>query len=74
MQGPKKDNSEKQGNGFLVYTGIAFQMLATIGIFSFIGYKIDEHRASNELLFTAILGVLGVVASFIHLLRMLRKH
>jgi len=73
MTNPEKEDNKKQVNNFVKYTGMTFQMLATIGVFTFIGYKIDEHRSSETLIFTAIFGVVGVVASFIHLFRMLGK-
>ena len=40
------NNKGKETNNFARYSGIAFQMLATIGLFTFIGYKIDEYKGS----------------------------
>lgn len=67
-----KDN--KQASSFAKYTGIAFQMLATIGVFCFIGYKIDQNRSSSKFIFTAILGLIGVVVSLISVVRSLSKN
>ena len=72
MTNPEKDDTGKQANNFAKYTGIAFQMLATIGLFSFIGYKIDEHRESSKLIFTAILGIIGVIISLVQVIRSLK--
>lgn len=73
MTNPEKDNTGKQANTFAKYTGIAFQMLATIGLFSFIGYKIDENRGNTKFIFTAILGLIGVIISLISVVRSLNK-
>ncbi|RZL45132.1 MAG: AtpZ/AtpI family protein [Pedobacter sp.] len=67
------DQPKKQATNFAKYTGIAFQMLATIGLFTFIGYKIDEHKESGKLIFTAILGLVGVIISLIAVVRSLSK-
>ena len=63
---------KNQATNFAKYTGIAFQMLATIGLLSFIGYKIDEHRESSKMIFTAIFGIIGVVISLIQVVRSLK--
>lgn len=71
----KKNNSDtKQANNFAKYTGLAFQMLATIGVLSFLGYKIDESRGSEKLIFTALFGVVGVVFSLYQVIRSLDKN
>lgn len=73
MANPEDNQPKKQATNFAKYSGIAFQMLATIGLFSFIGYKIDEHRESSKLVFTAILGLVGVIISLIAVVRSLNK-
>lgn len=72
MTDQKKDDTGKQANNLAKYTGIAFQMLATIGLFTFIGYKIDEHNNGSKQIFTAILGLIGVVISLIQVIRSLK--
>ncbi|MBB2146691.1 hypothetical protein GM921_14400 [Pedobacter sp. LMG 31464] len=70
-----EDNDEgKQANNFAKYTGIAFQMLATIGLFTFIGYKIDEHSGNTKSIYTAMLGLLGVIISLYMVIRSLTKN
>ncbi|MFD0939845.1 AtpZ/AtpI family protein [Pedobacter boryungensis] len=63
----------KQVSNFAKYTGIAFQMLATIGVFAFVGYKIDEHSGSTKSIYTAMLGLLGVIISLYMVIRSLTK-
>ena len=67
------DQEKKQLGNFVKYTGTAFQMLATIGVFAFIGYQIDSHRSSGKFIFTALLGVVGVALSLYQVIRSLNK-
>lgn len=67
------DKTKKETTNFVKYTGVAFQMLATIGLFVFVGYKIDAYRNSTTLIFTAVLGLLGVILSLVQLIRSLNK-
>ncbi len=68
------NNRLKKFGIYAKYTGLAFQMLAIIGLFSFIGYKIDECRQSDTLLFTAIFGLIGVIGSLCNILTTLIKN
>ena len=74
MTNPENNNESKEVNNFAKYTSIAFQMLATIGIFTFIGYKIDENRSSHKLIFTAIFGAIGTLISLFMVIRGLIKN
>ena len=60
MENPKDENKGKKLSGAAKYTTIGFQMIATIGLFTFIGYKIDEHRMSKTNLITAAFALVGV--------------
>ena len=73
MTNTNPNKNKKQATNFAKYTGIAFQMLATIGVFCFIGYKIDEGRAGSKMIYTAILGLVGVVVSLISVVRSLNN-
>ena len=53
----KENKNRKEAANFVRYSGIAFQMLAIIGIMTFIGYKIDESREGKQQIFTAIFGL-----------------
>jgi F0F1-type ATP synthase assembly protein I len=69
------DPNEKKRdlNNFAKYSSIGFQMLATIGVFAFAGYKIDEYRNSKSPIFTAILSLFGVVLSLYQVVKQLNK-
>lgn len=73
MGGLGSNKAKRETTNFVKYTGVAFQMLATIGLFVFLGYKIDEYRNSTTLIFTALLGLLGVILSLVQLIRSLNK-
>ncbi|UKT64010.1 AtpZ/AtpI family protein [Pedobacter mucosus] len=60
MEKPQEENSRKKLNAAAKYSAIGFQMIATIGLFTFIGYKIDEHRNSKTNIITAVLALIGV--------------
>lgn len=73
MTSPVEDpQSRKTFNNYVKYSGIVFQMLAIIGVFAFIGYKIDEHRQSKQPLITAGLSLIGVVVAFYQVIRSLK--
>lgn len=57
---PKDENSGNKVNSAVKYSAIGFQMIATIGLLTFIGYKIDEHRQSKTNLITAAFALAGV--------------
>lgn len=65
--------NNKQTPNYIKYSGIAFQMLATIGVFVFIGYKIDEYKNIDNALFTAIFGIFGVGISLYQVIKSLSR-
>ena len=57
---PKKQPTD-QGRDWVKYTGLGFQMIATLVIFVFAGVYLDEYLG-YEMVFTLILSLLGVAA------------
>ena len=70
----KKKQLLNQSNNYIKYSALAFQMFAIIGIFTFIGYKIDESRTGKTPLFTAFLSVFGVAAALYLVFKGLNKN
>lgn len=71
----KKDpqkRSKQQLNSYVKYSGIAFQMMAIIGIFIFAGYKIDQYYAHDKLWVTAIFSLLGVAIALYQVIKQLK--
>lgn len=68
-----KNKDKKAVANFGKYIGLGFQMLITIAIFVFAGWYIDEKRGSDTPLFTALLGLLGVLFSLYQVIRSFRN-
>ena len=75
----KKQDSKDSSNPkvqsystFSKYTGIAFQMMAIIGVLAYIGYEIDQYYDHKVQYVTAIAGVLGVFLSIYQTIRQLK--
>lgn len=64
-----KPGFKNNGSSYAYYTGLGFQMIATIGIFAFIGYKIDTSKGKEPGLYTAVLSLVGVFVSLISTIR-----
>jgi 4-amino-4-deoxy-L-arabinose transferase-like glycosyltransferase len=68
-----KENNENGWNSYVKYSAMGFQMLATIAVFAYLGYWIDGKREADDSLFTALLALLGTVASLYQVIRSLGK-
>ncbi|QXV65449.1 AtpZ/AtpI family protein [Mucilaginibacter achroorhodeus] len=70
-----KDNSRGGGqvNAYAKYTGLAVQMIVVIGVFTFVGYKIDESAAHQTKWVTATLALAGVFVSLYLVIRAVRN-
>lgn len=68
------DNEDKKNsNSFLKYSSVAFQMLVTIGLFSFAGYKLDVYQKTEKPIYMALLGLTGVAVSLYQVVKQLNK-
>lgn len=77
---PKEQNEPeelKAGKKAIVsyakYTGVAFQMVAIIGVFAFIGFKLDDWLDHETKWVTALMGVAGVCLSIYQVIRSLKS-
>jgi hypothetical protein len=71
----KDSNRDKQNaNGFAKYSAISFQMLATIGLFAFAGYKLDESQNNKTPVFATLFSFVGVVLSLYMVIKQLNKN
>ena len=66
-------NNDNEAGNIAKFTGIAFQMLAIIGAFSFAGYKIDEAYHHNVKWVTAALSLTGVFISLYVVIRSVKS-
>lgn len=67
------NNVNNNARSYAYYTGLGFQMIAVIGLFAFIGYKIDQSKSGQAGLFTALFALLGVVLSLVSTVRSVMK-
>ena len=67
------DSVKKALNSYAFYTGMGFQMIGVIGVFAYIGYKIDEDRGSKTPLFTAFFSLAGVFISLYLIIRSVKR-
>ncbi|MGY3053627.1 F0F1-type ATP synthase assembly protein I [Pedobacter sp. UYEF25] len=68
----EEDKGNKMGN-IAKFSAIGFQMIATIGLLTFIGYKIDEHRGSKSPIITAMFALAGVAIALYQAIRQATK-
>ena len=72
----KKQSDKKEGNNlskYAYYSGLGFQMIAIIGVFTFIGIKIDEKMQNDKPICTALLSLLGVCVSLYSVIKSVSK-
>lgn len=69
MENQKEEKKIKKLNTAVKFSAIGFQMIATIGLLTFIGYKIDQHRHSKTNIITAIFALIGVGISLYQAIR-----
>jgi F0F1-type ATP synthase assembly protein I len=73
-QGPSRPNKKlNQYNSYLKYSGLAIQLLAAIGVFGFIGYKIDQWVGIQFPAFMLTLGFLAFGAMMFQVYRSINK-
>jgi putative F0F1-ATPase subunit (Ca2+/Mg2+ transporter) len=60
-------------NDYVKYSGMGFQMIAIIGLFTWGGYKIDESAHHQVKWVTAILSLVGVGISLYIVIASLKK-
>jgi F0F1-type ATP synthase assembly protein I len=58
-QEPSQPKKLSQYNNYLKYSGLAVQLLATIGVCGWLGYKLDQWLELKYPVFMLILGFLG---------------
>ncbi|HWK57853.1 MAG TPA: AtpZ/AtpI family protein [Parapedobacter sp.] len=54
---------------YAYFSGVGFQMLAIIGVFTYIGYRIDQSREAETPVWTALFALVGVCISMYTVIR-----
>jgi ATP synthase protein I len=60
-------------NSYAKYSAVGFQMIAIIGVFTFIGYKIDATANHETQWVTALLSLIGVFISLYIVIRSVKN-
>jgi len=68
-----KGSGGRKSSGFLKYSGMAMQMLGTILVFTYAGYKLDEWQQNATPVWTLILSLTSIAASLYLLIKGLSK-
>ena len=68
-----KPRAGKAINAYARYSAMGFQMIAIIGMFTFIGYKIDESANHPTKWVTALLSLVGVFISLYIVIRSVKN-
>ncbi len=63
----------KQLSSYAKYSAMGFQMIAIIGVFTFVGYKIDESANHPTKWVTALLSLIGVFISLFIVIRSVKN-
>ncbi|MCY2686566.1 AtpZ/AtpI family protein [Salinimicrobium sp. TH3] len=74
MKEEKNNDKKSQLKNWAVFTGIAFQMGATIFICAWIGKKLDERYPMEKNWFTIGFVLFGLVASVYVVLKQLKRY
>jgi hypothetical protein len=57
------------GSDFAKYSGLAFSMMAVIGVFSYVGYRLDAKFPNRYSLFTVIFSLAGVLIAMYQIIK-----
>ncbi len=67
------DDAKKAVNNYAKFVGVGFQMMVIIGIFTFVGYKIDVNTGHDTKWVTALLSLIGVFISLFIVIRSIKN-
>lgn len=73
METQNKQPNNNKIKSYVQYSGLVFQMMGIIGLFTVAGYKLDQNQASKTPIYTAILSLLGVCISLYMVIKSLKK-
>lgn len=72
-QEPSPNKKPSQYNTYLKYSGLAFQLLAAIGVFGWLGYLLDQYLVLKLPAFTLLFGFLAFGAMMYQLYRSINR-
>ncbi|MCK3683730.1 AtpZ/AtpI family protein [Maribellus sp. YY47] len=73
MSQKQSNKSKNTFDNFVRYSSLGFEMMAIIGGFTFLGYKIDQWMKNDFKGFTLTLAILSVIVAIVYGTRSLLK-
>ncbi|MFV0266565.1 MAG: AtpZ/AtpI family protein [Draconibacterium sp.] len=73
MSPKQPNNSKNKFDNFVRYSSLGFEMMAIIGGFTFLGYKIDQWMENEFKGFTLVLAIFSVIVAIVYGTRSLLK-
>lgn len=76
MDDPKPTHwkeDKRNTNSYLKYSSLAFQMLGTIVLFTYSGYKLDEWQQNKVPVWTLVLSLVSIAGSLYMFIRSVTK-
>lgn len=76
MENPKQENGReprRSTNTYMKYSSLAFQMLGTIVLFTYGGYKLDEWQQNKVPVWTLVLSLVSIAGSLYLFIRSVTK-
>jgi len=76
MENPKPENgrdTRRSTNTYMKYSSLAFQMLGTIVLFTYGGYKLDEWQQNKVPVWTLVLSLVSIAGSLYLFIRSVTK-
>ncbi|NLR56999.1 AtpZ/AtpI family protein [Chitinophaga polysaccharea] len=70
----KQNNNDNSRNTLLRYAGLAFQMMATLGLGVFVGYKIDQRIGWRFPVFLIIFSLIALAILLWQIIKDTRRH
>jgi hypothetical protein len=70
---PPSDKKENQTNTYLKYSGLALQLLLTIGVFGWLGHLLDSYLAFTFPVFLLLFGFAGFAGMMVYLYRTINR-
>lgn len=72
-QGPLDQNKPKQFNSYVKYSGLAIQLVVTIGVAGWLGHLLDNYLAMEFPLFILIFTIVAFAGVMYQLYRAINK-
>ncbi|HEY3429921.1 MAG TPA: AtpZ/AtpI family protein [Cyclobacteriaceae bacterium] len=72
-QQPDQSDNKKPTNAYLKYSGLAFQLLAAIGFFGWLGYRLDQYLGIQFPAFMLLFGFLAFAGMMYQIYRSINQ-